>query len=210
MTKFLKKAQLSTFMIFSSVLLLSSNTFALLSVSETGELIKEGDYRIGVIPQLILSSGGGSNMGVFFDMPVEDDINSRFIIGGGSTDFYATASVKWVPYPDYLRQPAIGLRGAVTYARDGTANFYNLQATPIISKNVDTQWGKMIPYVGLPVTIVHSTISSTLMQFAVGSEWVDRKDFQIGAEFDFNLSNTNTSLTLHFNFPFDGNTGFRK
>ena len=210
MNNFLKKPVVLTFLIVSSVLLLSRPSFAYLSVSETAELIKEGDYRIGVIPQLILSSGGGSNLGVFFDMPVEDDINSRFIIGGGSTDFYASASVKWVPYPDYERQPAIGLRGALTYARDGVANFYNLQATPIISKNVDTQWGKMIPYVGLPVTIVHSTISATLIQFVVGSEWVDRKDFQIGGEFDFNLSNTNTALTLHFNFPFDGNTGFRK
>lgn len=199
-----------TFLIVSSVLLLSKPSHAYLSVSETAELIKEGEYRIGVIPQLILSSGGGSNMGVFFDLPVEDDINSRFIIGGGTTDFYASASVKWVPYPDYERQPAIGLRGALTYARDGVANFYNLQATPIISKNVDTDWGKMIPYVGLPITVVHSTISTTLMQFVVGSEWVDRNDFQIGGEIDFNLSNTNTTATLHFNFPFDGSTGFRK
>ena len=210
MNNLFKKPMVLTFLITSSVLLLSRPSLAYLSVSETAELIKEGEYRIGVIPQLILSSGGGSNMGVFFDMPIEDDVNSRFIIGGGTTDFYASASVKWVPYPDFEKQPAIGIRGAITYARDGVANYYNLQATPIISKSVDTEWGKMIPYVGLPVTIVHSTISTTLMQFVVGSEWVDRKDFQIGAEFDFNLSNTVTALTLHFNFPFDGNTGFRK
>lgn len=210
MNKFFKKPVVLSFLTILSFLLHSRPGFAYLSVSETGELIKEGEYRIGVIPQLILSTGGGSNMGVFFDMPVEDDVNSRFIIGGGTTDFYASASVKWVPYPDYERQPAIGIRGALTYARDGVANYYNLQATPIISKSVDTEWGKMIPYVGLPVTIVHSTLSTTLMQFVVGTEWVDRKDFQIGAEFDFNLSNTNTALTLHFNFPFDGNTGFRK
>ncbi len=210
MNKFFKKPVVLTFLIILSFLLLSRPGFAYLSVSETAELIKEGEYRIGVIPQLILSSGGESNLGVFFDMPVEDDVNSRFIIGGGTTDFYASASVKWVPYPDFERQPAIGLRGALTYARDGVANYYNLQATPIISKSVDTDWGKMIPYVGLPITIVHSTISRTALQFVVGSEWVDRKDFQIGGEFDFNLSNTNTALTLHFNFPFDGNTGFRK
>lgn len=210
MNIFFNKPKVFSFLIISSVLLISGPSHAYLSVSETAELIKEGDYRIGVIPQLVLSSGGGSNMGVFFDMPVEDDINSRFIIGGGTTDFYGSASVKWVPYPDYERQPAIGLRGSLTYARDGVANYYSLQATPIISKKVDTDWGKMIPYVGLPITIVHSTVSATLMQFVVGSEWVDRTDFQIGCELDFNLSNTNSALTLHINFPFDGNTGFRK
>lgn len=197
-------------LIFFSILIHTPVSSAFLSVSETGELIQAGNYRIGFIPQLIVSTGGGSNMGVFFDMPVEDDINSRFIIGGGNTDFYASASVKWVPYPDYEKQPAIGLRGSLTYARDSTANFYNIQATPIISKIVDSQWGKLNPYIGLPVTISHSTTSKTLVQFVVGTEWVERKDYQIGAELDFNLSNTFTALTLHFNFPFDGNTGFRK
>ena len=210
MNNILRKPLILTLTIFLSALLLAQTSFAYLSVNETAELVKEGDYRIGFIPQLILSNGGGSNMGVFFDMPVESDINSRFIIGGGNTDFWASASVKWVPYPDYEKQPAIGLRGSLTYARDANANFYDIQATPIISKIVDSQWGKMNPYVGLPITIVHSTLSATLMQFVVGTEWVEKKDYQIGAEFDFNLSNTNTALTFHFNFPFNGSTGFRK
>lgn len=210
MNTILKKPPVLVLLIFISAFLLAKTSFAYLSVSETGELIKGEDYRIGVVPQIILSNGGGSNMGVFFDMPVDSDTNSRFMIGGGNTDFWTSASVKWVPYPDYEKQPAIGLRGSFTYARDGNANFYIFQATPLLSKMVDTDWGKMIPYVGLPISVVQSIISATLMQFVVGSEWVERKDFQIGGEIDFNLSNTNTALTLHFNFPFDGNTGFRK
>ncbi len=210
MKTLIKKPFFLALIIFVSAFLLTKTSFAYLSLSETGELIKEGDYRVGVVPQLLLANGGGNNMGVFFDMPVESDINSRFMIGGGNTDFWTSASVKWVPYPDYEKQPAIGLRGSFTYARDGNANFYDLQATPIISKQVSSQWGRMIPYVGLPITIVHSTISATLMQFVIGTEWVERKDFQVGGELDLNLSNTTTALTLHVNFPFDGNTGFRQ
>lgn len=208
-TKF-KKSLIKAIIIFVSAFLLTQTSFAYLSLSETGELINEGHYRIGVVPQLLLANGGGSDMGVFFDLPVDSDMNSRFMVGGGNTDFWTSASIKWVPYPDYDKQPAIGLRGSFIYARDGNANFYNLQATPILSKMVDSQWGRMIPYIGLPITVVYGTASATLMQFVVGSEWVERKDFQLGVEFDLNLSKTTSALTFHINFPFDGNTGFRQ
>lgn len=196
--------------IFISALLLTQTSFAYLSVSETAELLKPSDYRAGFIPQLLLTNGGGSNVSAFFDMPIADEINSRFIVGSGETDFWMSASAKWVPYPDYEKQPAMGIRGSFIYARERSDTFYNFQITPIISKIVYTNWGKMNPYIGLPITFVTGSNSSTLMQFAVGSEWIERKDFQAGAELDFNLSNTTTALTLHFNFPFDGNIGFRQ
>lgn len=206
----LKRPITKILIIFISAFLLSQTSFAYLSLSETAELIKKDNYRVGFAPQLLLGNGSGSNIGAFFDMPVEEDTNSRFTIGGGNTDFWTSASVKWVPYPDYEKQPAMGLRGSITYARDENLNFYNFQVTPIISKIVDTQWGRMNPYVGLPITMVYSSENRTLMQFVVGSEWIQRKDFQIGAELDLNLSNTTSAMTLHFNFPFDGTTGFRQ
>lgn len=206
----LKRPITKILIIFVSAFLLAQTSFAYLSLSETAELIKKDNYRVGVAPQLLLSNGSGSNVGAFFDIPVEEDVNSRFMIGGGNTDFWTSASVKWVPYPDYEKQPAMGLRGSISYARDENLNFYNFQITPIISKIVDTQWGKMNPYVGLPVTMVYSEKNTTLMQFVVGSEWIERNDFQVGAELDLNLSNTTSAMTLHFNFPFDGTTGFRQ
>jgi|GEM_PF-728277 len=206
---------------FVSLFLLSQTGLAnlSLSLSETAELIKENQYRVGVAPQLLLEGGGGSNVGVFFDLPVEEEMNARFIIGSGggsgSVDFWTTASVKWVPFPDYQNQPAIGLRGAIIYARKAKENikenFYALQITPIISKIVDTRWGKMNPYFGLPLTAIYNNTKNVMAtQFIIGSEWLEREDFQLGAELDLNLSNTNTALTLHANFPFDANLGFRK
>lgn len=206
----MKKYFTQTF-IFCSSILLSQASFAYLSLSETAELIKKDHYRVGITPQLLLANGGGSNYGVFFDMPVDDEMNARFTLGTGTTDFWTSGSVKWVPYPDYKKQPAIGLRGAVIYARKAKENFYNIQVTPIISKIVDTQWGKLNPYIGLPVTLVYNSTSSlTALQFVIGSEWIDNPSFQVGAELDLNLSNSTSALTVHINFPFDGNLGFRQ
>lgn len=211
MNKIIKQPCLRILFAFTSFFLLTSTSSAYLSLSETGELIKEDHYRIGVIPQLLLNNGGGTNVGVFFDMPVETDMNSRFVIGGGNTDFYTSASVKWVPYPDFQKQPAIGLRASFIYARAVNVNSYDIQITPIVSKIINTQWGKLNPYVGLPITMINnSSRSVTAMQFAVGSEWIERADFQVGGELDLYLQNTTTALTFHVNFPFDGTTGFRQ
>lgn len=200
-----------TKLVFISLFLFTQMSSAYLSLSETAELIKENQYRVGVSPQLLVSDGGGSNISVFFDLPVESDMNARFILGSGATEFWAATSIKWVPYPDYKTQPAIGLRAAFIYARESKDNFYALQLTPIISKIVDTHWGKMNPYIGIPVTALFSnTKNLTALQFVVGSEWIDRRDFQLGAEFDFNLSKSVSAITLHANFPFDGKLGFRQ
>lgn len=188
-----------------------SISHAYLSLNETGELLREGDFRLGAIPQAYLSDGGGTNVAAFMDFNVSQSVNSRLLIGGGSTDFWAQASAKWIPFPDYQNQPAMGLRGALIYARDNKLNFYNIQVTPIISKVTDSAYGKMIPYIGLPITVIYSDNRSiTAMQFAVGNEWVVNQDFQVGAELDLNLSNTTTAISLHLNFPFDGRIGYRK
>lgn len=197
--------------VFTPLFILTQPSSAYLALNETAELLKEDHYRFGVAPQLLLTNGSGINVGAFFDLPIENDINSRLMIGGGSTDFWTSASVKWVPYPDFRKQPAIGIRGSLIYARDAALDFYNLQATPIISKIIDTQWGKMNPYVGLPITLIYNrTTSSTAMQFVIGNEWLNRSRFQIGAELNLNLSNTSTAIAFHINFPFDKKIGFRQ
>ena len=214
MKKKIKQAFLKILYVLIFSFLQVQTSYAYLSLSETAELLKKDHYRLGIIPQVLLTSSAQSNFGVFMDLPVENDMNSRFIIGSGSTSFWTSASIKWVPYPDFDRQPAMGVRGSLIYARNTSQDFYNIQLTPIISKIVQTEWGSMTPYVGIPTTVVHNNSNSTtVMQFAIGSEWNDRQDFQAGAEFDLNLSDTNitsNSITFHINFPFDGNLGFRK
>jgi hypothetical protein len=207
----LKKPLATTLLVFVTAFLLAESSFAYLSVNETAELVKKENYRLGLVPQIYLSNGSGSNYGAFFDMYVDDDVNARFVIGGGETDFWTSASAKWVPFPDYDQQPAIGLRGQLTFARDKNLSFYNFQITPIFSKIVDSSVGKLNPYVGVPVTLIYSnSTTTTAAQFAVGTEWIDRLDFQLGAELGINLTNTTSSISLHLNLPFDENKGFRK
>lgn len=207
----MKNTILHLCVLFSFCLFLSQTSHAYLSVSETSELLQKDDYRIGLMPQFLIANGGGTNVAAFFDMSVDPAVNTRFLMGGGDTDFFASASAKWVPFPDVERQPAIGFRGALIYARDTSIDFYDIQFTPIISKIIHSDIGKLNPYIGLPVTfIMSSKTNTTATQFAVGTEWVDNPQYQIGGELDLNLSNTTSAITFHLNFPFNGKEGYRR
>ena len=200
-------------LILCAVFLTTIQAHAFLELNETAELIpNDGKYRVGFFPQLYISNGGGTNFGAFMDMYVDDAVNARFTLGGGATDFWAGASAKWVPFPDYHDQPALGFRGAFTYAYDNNQGSYNSQVTPIVSKVIETKFGKLNPYMGLPVTWVYvsSTSSFTAIQFVVGSEWLQSPDFQMGGELEMNMQNSTSALSVYFNFPFDEKTGFKK
>lgn len=199
--------------IFLTALLLSRTSLAYLTVGETAEVLPEGYYKFGLEPQLIVSDGSGFNLGAFFDTHIENGIDGRIEIGGGSTEFWTAGTVKWVPIPDVDKQPAVGLRGGFSFARDNGSDFYHLLIAPIISKKADTQYGEMVPFLALPLSIpiINKKVKSeTEIQLAIGAEWFQNKDVNYGLELDLNLSKSFSAVSAFISFPFDGAVGFKK
>ena len=123
-TKLIKIAQVLS--IFATAFLISRMSHAFLTVNETAEILPDNFFKIGVAPQAILSSGGGFNIGAFVDAHLDDDVDGRITAGGGETDFFTQASIKWVPFPDVDRQPAMGARAAIIYAREENKSGNNI------------------------------------------------------------------------------------
>ncbi len=205
------KSYLTIALVFTTAFLLSQISYGFLTLNETAELLPENYYKLGVAPQLLISDGGGLNVGAYVDTFLAEDMNGRITIGGGTTDFWTQASVKWVPFPDIDQQPAMGGRAAVIYARDEDLSLLGFQISPLFSKKADTQYGNMIPYAGLPITFFNTKDKSYVAtQFTVGAEWFPEDDKHIGAEFNLNLSNSISSVSVYFGFPFEGQTGYKK
>ena len=203
-------------LIFAPVFLLSSMSHAFLTVNETAEILPDNFFKIGVAPQAILSSGGGFNIGAFVDAHLDDDVDGRITAGSGETDFFTQASIKWVPFPDVDRQPAMGARAAIIYAREenksgNNENLTGFQITPLFSKKADTRYGNMIPYVAVPITFFNAKSESyTASQFTVGAEWFPEMDRHFGTEFNLNLKNSYSSFSVYFSFPFEQSIGYKK
>ncbi|MGZ3691740.1 MAG: hypothetical protein ACXVAX_09560 [Pseudobdellovibrio sp.] len=217
-----KKLQLRLFSktsILFVVLGLSLTAHASFNVLETAEILPAGQNRIGFAPQLYLGNGGGLDTSAYLDIPVDRDMNARFELASGTTDFWASGALKWVPYPDYEKQPAIGVKAQFMVMRDNNSNFYNTQITPLVSKKYQSKIGQIIPYAGLPMTLVYNTSTNNFImtKLCIGSEWTNRPDFQTGIELGIDLYNGSTSdtytastLSVYFNFQFDEKIGFKK
>lgn len=202
----MKKIILITLIAFQT-----STSFGYLSLNESAEILPENYFNLGFSPQTFLSEGGGFDASVFADAHLYDNTDGRISIGGGKIDFWTQASVKWVPFPDVDNQPAMGIRSAIGYARDGTQSSVQLQIAPIISKKSLTSMHDMLPYIGFPITYVMEKENNYVAsQISLGAIWYPWNVAQIGAEFNLNLKNSISSASVYMNFPFESGTGYKK
>ncbi len=156
------------------VLLLSlwtTQALAFFTTMETAEVVPEGTYRLGLEPQIVFTPSGFNLLG-YFDAPVAEDRSIRVQLGVGETDFQTSFFYKWVPFPDYGNQPAIGFRSGALYARDGDNTYLGIQLQPIVSKKYDTDFGVFTPYASLPVGLITTKNKTTYpVQLAIGTEY---------------------------------------
>ncbi len=193
--------------LFIFIVNITFSTFAFQDINESAELITGDQYQFGITPQL--ASGG--NIGFFLDAPINESTSSRFLLSTGDIDFNFFASAKYVPYPDVDRQPAMGIRGGIGFARENRSNIPYFEITPIISKKTSTQWGPMTPYIAVPfhynITKDNNYFSSS-MAFGVELNSEKYPGVHFGGELGLSLSKTESYLSAFATFPFDAKKGF--
>jgi hypothetical protein len=160
-----------------------------------------------------MNQGSGANVDAFIDMPYNEDTSFRVTAGAGKIDFHVGGSMKWVPFPDIDNQPAIGGRAAAWYARDNNENMLTMQLAPLVSRRLDTEHGRFVPYIAIPINITNTKERNfTGTQFVIGSEWKNPgwENMLMTSELAFDLNDSYSALTFSIAFPFDGNMGFRR
>ncbi len=169
-------------------LLVAGPAFGFMTVQESNEVTPAGKFKLGAEPQIRTSSGSGMNFSGFFDAPVNDAMSVRANVGTGDTDFSAGGSFKWVPFPDYGKQPAVGLKVGGYWWRESSESFTTLRFDPIVSKKFDTEIGLLVPYASIPVMFNSGKdYNKTSLQVAFGSELMhpETDNMTFGAEIGF-------------------------
>lgn len=171
--------------------LMNSFSYAYYTTGESAELVQPGTYQVGIEPQLRLSDGTGFNFNGLIDAPYGKDGSVRATLGFGNTDFYTSLSYKWIPIPDYDRQPAIGGKLEVIYSRTGNNSATALKLHPLISKKYDTAYGVLIPYGSIPLALFTTSANSdTSLQLVGGAEFLpaEYKKWKYSAELGVNMN----------------------
>ena len=190
-----------------------SKTFgSYLSLGESGEIISEGSYLFGAAPQVITNGDGGFNIAAFLDAAWTDSLSSRFMLGAGEVDFYVSGSAKFIPFPDVARQPAMGLKLSLWYAREGATNINTIQLAPMISKKYQTaDYGIVIPYAAYGISNYSvSGDSKTGEQFFIGADWKNPnfENVTLTGEIASSLKDSTSSISVFASVPFDDKQGF--
>jgi hypothetical protein len=197
-----------------SLSLLPSLGFAYYSTLDTAELLKPGEYQVGVEPQYIFDNYPGGNITARFDMGATDTGNFRFLLGTGRTNFQGGAYYKLVPIPDIDNQPGIGVFGGILYAYQNSTSSLNFRIHPEISKKFKSvDFGTLTPYGAIPFG-VDFTGSNTYypVQMAVGARWLPAayKHMTFWSEFGFELDSAAFSyISLGFSIPFSDSDPLR-
>lgn len=169
------------------------------SVMDTGEIIPEGRYKLGLESQFITDDDSGINLVGRFDHWVSEELNFQGLLGFGEVDLHAGGFVKWIPFPDFDEQPAIGLKAGMLYAREDGVNELSFRLYPLISKTFTSNIGEWTPYASLPIgfrTIDGET--DVPVQLAFGSQWkTDHfENLQFVGEVGLDVSDAYTYISI--------------
>ncbi|MFN9069221.1 MAG: hypothetical protein ACK5V3_18500, partial [Bdellovibrionales bacterium] len=167
---------------------------------------------IGFSPQVMTSEPSGLNVAMFLDAAWNDSLQSRFTLGVGELDFYTGASLKYIPFPDVARQPAIGLKASIWHARIESDNLTTLHLAPMVSKKFQTEkQGLWIPYAAIGLSSYElAGKSKSGLQFMVGSDWKapDLPEYTFTGEIALDVDDSVGHMALSIAIPFNEKSGF--
>ncbi len=194
-------------LILPLLLVVTTNaSWAYTSTLMDGDILEKNSYNFNFETQYIdQKKGSGLNFNGRFDLPFNQDINLRALLGFGETDFHVGGLIKWMPIPDYERQPAIGLLTGFQYAKLGSVDEFALRLTPYLSKKVSLSVGQLAPYISLPIAIsIIDSETEVPLQFQIGTELEIKqlKNYSFFAEIGLNINESFTffSLGLTYNY----------
>jgi hypothetical protein len=155
---------------------LSSSALAYMSVLDTGEIPQPGVVKATGAAQL-RTDQSALNVNAIMDLGLSDEYGLRGLVGGGSTDFYLGALLKWMPIPDTDGQPAIGFNAGLLFARDEGNRDLNFRFEPLVSKKFVSDQATFTPYASLPLGIRNREVrgaknkTDLTTQFVVGTQF---------------------------------------
>ncbi len=127
------------------------SAFAVVPFVDSGKLLRSNKYEISA-HAFFISREEETDFNIIaqFDEGFlnRKDVNIRYLVGGGESGFLGGSFLKWVPFPDYKYQPALGASTGIVYNLfDLNTHYVSLHLRPFISKEVETVVGKFIPYI---------------------------------------------------------------
>lgn len=187
------------------MLLLIQSAAAYQSLLSTGDMVQPEKFQLLGYIENIFDDLDGFNANVRGTYGITDELQGDLELGAGEFDVMLGAFLKWVPIPDYEKQPAIGVRAGLSYFDTDRYSQTSITAMPFVSKGVESPQGRFTPYIGFPLAI-NSNSNDTFFssRIAFGTEWThpEQKQIHVVGELGLELSKSFNSLTIGASYDF--------
>lgn len=177
----------------------------------TAESFSVNTYELVLSPAYTISPSGAYLSSEIRYQPTED-LGAGFGFGAGEVGFNFGAYGVWHILPDLSAQPAFSLSGGLYFNRVDLSNYFVVKVTPTVSKTVRASWGKVTPYVGLPMAPsfrLGQADNSFSIKTSVGSEFTFQawRGVRLWAEMGIGIVNSVHEFSLGFAYPFSAFEG---
>jgi hypothetical protein len=184
----------------------TANANAYQSLMTSGDLLQPETFQfLPYLESIFDDPIDGLNLNSRIAYGFNDELQGDLEIGVGEFDVMLGGFLKWVPIPDYEKQPAIGVRAGVSYIDTDPYSQTSVTAMPFVSKGIETQYGRITPYIGLPLAINSNRDDSFFSsRLAFGTEWThpEHKVCHAVAELGLELSKSFSSLSIGAAYDF--------
>lgn len=131
---------------------------AYMAFMQTGDIPEPGHYQISSHLQFAASEIDGITLAGRGESRLTEATTLFTSVGFGAIKFMAGFGLKWVPYPDFEQQPALGATFSVWYGYNewqitvppSETSEVSLRVTPFASKKYQVEFGELNAYVALP------------------------------------------------------------
>lgn len=182
------------------------------AVDIPGGLIRSADSLPTNTYELVLTPGytfrpDGAYMSTEVRYQPNEDFGVGFGFGAGEAGFNFGMNGSWFLVPDTSTQPGVSLLAGAYFNRVAQFNYFNVKATPIISKRFETDFGKVVPYAGLhfsPSFRLGAPENMLSMKASLGTNWEVQafNGLKVYTEGNIGLNNSTHELLLGFSYPF--------
>ena len=166
---------------------------ALVPFVDSGKLLRPGKFEVSAHTQVI-SQTEATDVNVFIQLDEgflnRKDINARYFLGVGESGVLVGSFLKWIPFPDYRLQPAMGVSVGLAYQLfkfNLNAHYFNFYLRPFLSKEIETVVGKFIPYIAFPGSIRIKNFSQVQFPLRISVGMRGELFFISFHKFDFNF-----------------------
>ena len=191
--------------------LILSPTWAMTSTMTSGHILPSETFALVGEAQIITTRPhNGGSLIAHTHYGFNESINFIGSLGLG-TNTQVGAKIKWIPFPDYENQPALGLIAGFNYSTFTALDDIRIYMSPIISKEFVIPSGSITPYTSLPISLSSQSRPNNdreikaPIRLAFGSELnIDAMEgWILLSEVGLNISDSLTYISIGAKYTFD-------